>query len=348
MFVEDYFPNLRHVQAGRFPNPLLRQLHLMEDPQAWATLLQEALPVVELLPLEPGPSWWSYGINLRLGSLVATAWTAKPMRIEFGEHRELIVLLGYGGKQRVCQAFRTWPCGMGCGLLMAAGSFSLECSLSSAVAFALSSGQLLQTALSMGGLPQPPKDWEQIVAQGHAWSPPEDPSAPSLLAALRQTMEMAGQLSGYGKGVLDSLQFEDQIYRLMAALLIPQLHEEKALDRLRHRQRQGRDAFDELIDYVKQNLAEPLTLTDLESRSHYSRRALQYAFAARMGCSATQWIKNQRLDLARKRLENPNLNDTVGSIARDCGYRSLGLFSVDFQQRFHVKPSQLLRESRQN
>ena len=78
----------------------------------------------------------------------------------------------------------------------------------------------------------------------------------------------------------------------------------------------------------------------------YSRRALQYAFAVRMGCTATKWIKMQRLDRARQRLERPKPNDTVGNIARECGYRSLGLFSVDFQQRFHVKPSQLLRESR--
>lgn len=33
------------------------------------------------------------------------------------------------------------------------------------------------------------------------------------------------------------------------------------------------------------------------------------------------------------------------SIALACGYRSLNLFTVDFQQRFHVKPSELLRES---
>jgi AraC-like DNA-binding protein len=214
------------------------------------------------------------------------------------------------------------------------------------VAFALSDEHLLQAALSMGGYYQQPEEWQDILDQAHGWSPPADPATPSLLAALHQTMVMAGQLSGYGRGLLDSLRFDDQIHRLMAAMLLPDLREEKSLDRLRHRQRQGRDAFDELIDYIKQNLGSPLTLSILESRSHYSRRALQYAFAERMGCGATQWIKNQRLDLARRRLENPTATDSVNSIAKDCGYRSLGLFSVDFQQRFHVKPSQLLRESR--
>ena len=32
-------------------------------------------------------------------------------------------------------------------------------------------------------------------------------------------------------------------------------------------------------------------------------------------------------------------------LARTCGYRSMSLFSIEFQQRFHVKPSVLLREA---
>ncbi len=346
MSSEAHDPNLRHHQAARFSNPLLRQLHLSEDLQACAALLQEALPLTHLQPLEPATSWWFYGTNLPLGSLVATAWTARPMRAAFGDRRERIAVLGYGGEQRLRQASRTWHCGVDCGVLMAKGRFIMECSLSSAVAFALSEEQLLQTALSMGGYRQPPQGWQHILDQAHGWSPPKDPAGPSLLAALRQTVAVAGQLSGYGRGLLDSLQLDDQIHRLIAAMLLPDLREEKSLDRLRHRQREGRDAFDELIDYIKQNLGSSLTLSVLESRSHYSRRALQYAFAERVGCGATQWIRNQRLELARRRLENPTATDSVGSIAKKCGYRSLGLFSVDFQQRFHVKPSQLLRESR--
>jgi AraC-like DNA-binding protein len=84
----------------------------------------------------------------------------------------------------------------------------------------------------------------------------------------------------------------------------------------------------------------------LEQRSHYSRRALQYAFRKRLGCTATQWIRRERLELARRDLQHPSPADSVAVIALRCGYRSLSLFSVEFQQRFHVKPSQLLREAR--
>ncbi|WP_216902949.1 helix-turn-helix domain-containing protein [Synechococcus sp. CCY 9618] len=308
--------------------------------------MRESLALVDLISLDRDPGWWFYGDSLILGSIPAIAWTARPMRLCFGEQRQLMVFIGYGGEQRVRQGSRTWRCRSDSCLLMASTTCSLESSLSSAVAFPLSHERLLHTAMSMGGLNHKPGGWNQHLEQAHGWSLPGDPAAPSLQAALRQVIATAGQLSSYGNGLLERLQLDDQIYRLLAAMLLPELREEKTLDRLLHRQRQGRDAFDELIDYIRQNLGEPLNLTLLESRSHYSRRALQYAFVERMGCTATQWIRKQRLDKAREHLEKPRPTDTVGSISRECGYRSLGLFSVDFQQRFHVKPSQLLRESR--
>ena len=85
----------------------------------------------------------------------------------------------------------------------------------------------------------------------------------------------------------------------------------------------------------------------LERRSFYSRRALQYAFRDRLGCTATQWIRIQRLDLAQRLLLNPTPEQTVGQVARTCGYRSHSLFSVEYRQRFLVRPSEQLREARQ-
>jgi AraC-like DNA-binding protein len=105
------------------------------------------------------------------------------------------------------------------------------------------------------------------------------------------------------------------------------------------------DAMEELTTYMKDHLSESLNLTILERYSHYSRRSLQYAFRQRFGCTITQWIRSQRLDQAYKRLLGGDANDSVTSIANACGYRSVSLFSIEFQKRFHVKPSVLLREN---
>jgi transcriptional regulator GlxA family with amidase domain len=126
----------------------------------------------------------------------------------------------------------------------------------------------------------------------------------------------------------------------------PQLRRDCLLAKTLRDQMASKDAFDRLIVYIRDNLDQPLNLTLLEKRSSYSRRALQYAFKERLGCTATQWIRAQRLDLAHQLLRNPAPGDTVASIAQASGYRSMGLFSIEFQQRFHIKPSQLLREAR--
>jgi AraC-like DNA-binding protein len=102
-------------------------------------------------------------------------------------------------------------------------------------------------------------------------------------------------------------------------------------------------SFDKLIAFIQANLDQTLNLAVLEKHTNYSRRALQYAFRERLGCTISQWIRSQRLDRAYQLLRKAEIGDSVGSIALRCGYQSNSLFSIHFQQRFHIKPSHLLR-----
>ncbi|MFO7628055.1 MAG: AraC family transcriptional regulator [Prochlorococcaceae cyanobacterium] len=336
----------QHPHAAGFENPFKRRLILLEDIELSARLLAQVLPLRELRSGTPDSPWWHYGVDIALGSILVAAGIHPPMRILAGERPDLTLLLGYGGEQLVQQGSRHWSCPSDGCLLLCGEAYSSETTLQSALTFQLSSQRLLQTATTMAGLDHPPSPWTQAIEHSHAWCQSGEPAAAPLQALLRQSLAMANQVLSYSNALLDRLQFDDQIYRLIAALLLPDLRLESPLDRLTQKDQQGRDSFDELIDYIKLNLAQPLNLTMLESQSHYSRRALQYAFRERLGCTASQWIRSQRLDLARRHLQNPAPGHTVAAIATLCGYRSLSLFGVDFQQRFHVKPSQLLREAR--
>jgi AraC-like DNA-binding protein len=164
-----------------------------------------------------------------------------------------------------------------------------------------------------------------------------------MVQALLQT---ASQLHRPYPELLERLAIGDQLCRLMAVLICPSGARQSDADPRPEAETHGRDSFEELIDYIKANLDQPLNLTLLANQSHYSRRALQYTFRDRLGCTATQWIRSQRLDLAQKRLLSAQPGDTVTRIALACGYRSLSLFSIEFQQRFHLKPSVLLRRTR--
>jgi AraC-like DNA-binding protein len=205
--------------------------------------------------------------------------------------------------------------------------------------------RLQRIAMAMAEQRSLPQSWRERLEPRGPWQPDDSSASQALLTSLREVLAMASKLSEQGEALLERLELDLLIYRLLAALVVPELRESDSLDRLRSRRREGGDRFEELITYLEEHLHEPLSLHQLEARSHYSRRALQYAFLERLGCSPTQWIRSMRLERARRWLQQPQQGETVTRIAHACGYRSLNLFSMDFQQRFHVKPSELLRES---
>jgi len=335
-----------HPEAAALVNPFKRQLALIVDLNNSAELVRRILPLSQIKPAELDGSWWQFGATSRIGSLVLGAWILPPAHLVVAEQFGLSVFLGYDGEQDIHQASRHWLCRPNTCLILPGRPLSIESSLFSGLAFHLDSHRILQTATGMAGLSQTPDPWVKSVHETPGWEPSNEPALATLQAMLRQAMVMAEQQVGSSQSVVDRLQLDDLIYRLLAAMIFPELREETSFERLTQRIEAGRDSFDELLDFIKANLGEPLNLTQLELHSHYSRRALQYTFRERMGCTPLQWIRNQRLDAARLKLQNPAPGQSVASISTACGYRTQSLFSVDFQQRFHIRPSQLLREGR--
>ncbi|MEB3319759.1 MAG: AraC family transcriptional regulator [Cyanobium sp.] len=168
-----------------------------------------------------------------------------------------------------------------------------------------------------------------------------------IIEMLTMLLRAASQLYASNLALLDRLEIGHQVCRLIAALVDPRVGVPSATDARPQVVSHGRENFDALIRFIKANLDQPLNLTVLATQSNYSRRTLQYAFRNWLGCTATQWIRSERLDLAWLLLQDADHGDTVTSIARSCGYRSLSLFSIEFQRRFHIKPSVLLRSARQ-
>jgi AraC-like DNA-binding protein len=167
----------------------------------------------------------------------------------------------------------------------------------------------------------------------------------ALIGSLGLLLSAISDLQASCPLLLPHLRMGDQLGKLTAMLAIPELRQ-ASIKAPEKEQIKPNSIPEHLIDYIDSHLADNLSLSVLEEQSHYSRRALQYAFRARYGCTLTQWIRARRLDLAHKRLSLGAADDSVGDIARACGYRSMSLFSIEFQQRFHVKPSALLREAR--
>ncbi|MET0900089.1 MAG: AraC family transcriptional regulator [Mycobacterium sp.] len=90
------------------------------------------------------------------------------------------------------------------------------------------------------------------------------------------------------------------------------------------------------LDYIAANLADPLTVTELARQANLSPSAFSRLFRKVTGCSPYQFVKEKRLHLARKLLEEGRLG--VTDVSRSVGYTSLSHFIKEFRNRFGATP----------
>ena len=129
----------------------------------------------------------------------------------------------------------------------------------------------------------------------------DQPSNPVRFERLYRLMLFIQGLLLRQGGVPDLLRLDDLLVRQIVEVLAPALF----ADRTAPDPEISDCAIDTLVDWIHAHCHEPISLSDLEERSHYSRRSLQYTFKARFGCGPMQYLRRQRLWLARRRLEDP-------------------------------------------
>jgi AraC-like DNA-binding protein len=130
------------------------------------------------------------------------------------------------------------------------------------------------------------------------------------------------------------LRLDDLIRRLIVLLLVPDLLDAPPAPLMEEEP----FVHAELVDWLLAHLDQPLSLSEIEQRSRYSRRSLQYAFRERFGCGPMQWLRQQRLARAHTMLQMRQ-GDSIGAVAQACGYLSQSSFSRDYRLRFGVPPS---------
>ncbi|WP_157021065.1 helix-turn-helix domain-containing protein [Parasedimentitalea huanghaiensis] len=94
--------------------------------------------------------------------------------------------------------------------------------------------------------------------------------------------------------------------------------------------------------YMLENLAEPITLSDLAYQAGCSLRSLQCGFKKSYGCSPMQYLQKQRLGYAHFLLQSLPPDHLVSSVAYDCGFTHLGRFSIAYRKAFGQSPKKTL------
>jgi AraC-like DNA-binding protein len=332
------------ISAAAMPaTTALKNLRYRElsDPAAAQAALATSLAVEQMRALCTHGGFVQQIAQLVINAVRLVAWVSSPVEIRLAP-ADRPYLIAVSGAPSLCSTASDGirSIAAGGGLLLPPVTPAAFTVHGSAVVFALCPRELhlAQQTLtaSIETAEQPPV--ELAVAHLRSQSPLLLNASQSLqLQALLQHLDLC---LAHSAGLPAQLGLDGLLHRLVVAWLLPELMAKPGLDRRRRiRDRADGTSFDDLLDYIRANLHRPLRLSDLEARSHYSSRALQYAFRERLGCTSRQWIRELRLQRAMDQLISQGQHCSIKAIALACGYRHMSQFSSDFKTRFGLSPS---------
>ena len=325
-------------------HPLWPHLQPSPTPAECERRLAKVIPLRRLEALTPPSAWWHHDGHLPFSSLHLAATVGSPFLIESFGQSDHWILLGHEGQATVEHPSGTCTLGANEAVILPGQSWTLICEQSSSLtAIGFDPLRLFAAARAMAPAGwAPPSTVDLSLHRVQVLPTQSDPICGTLVAAITLVLPAIGRMSQLGEIFLEAFLLEQQLYRLIAALVFPTLRDSQPPSATEETTSMD-NRLDRVLDYITLHLHQPLPLSVLEENSNYCRRSLHYAFQERFHCSPMQWIRQQRMALALQRLQQPNPGDTVCTVANACGYRSLGRFSIDFQRAYGFKPSAVLR-----
>jgi AraC-like DNA-binding protein len=97
-------------------------------------------------------------------------------------------------------------------------------------------------------------------------------------------------------------------------------------------------------EYMRAHLNETISIIDLLRVCDCSRSALFAVFRTARGYTPMEFLTEQRLQNARKKLLKPHPEASISSIALNCGFTNLGRFAQVYKKRFGELPSSTLKK----
>ena len=96
--------------------------------------------------------------------------------------------------------------------------------------------------------------------------------------------------------------------------------------------------FEELLDWITDNLDADLDTATLASRAFMSERSFRRKFEVELGMTPRRYIARARLNKARNMLESTDA--ALAVVARSCGYSSADAMRYAFSRELDVTPSE--------
>ena len=91
-----------------------------------------------------------------------------------------------------------------------------------------------------------------------------------------------------------------------------------------------------IIQYIRENLDEPLTIEELSRKAYMSDSNFHRVFKNETGVSPVDFINNERIKLATSLLQDPNMK--IKEVYMACGFDSRSYFNRVFKRKKRLSP----------
>lgn len=166
-----------------------------------------------------------------------------------------------------------------------------------------------------------------------------DPLLGALARNASSAMHELLSLADAGFPELGRVQLDDLLLSLLAAVVVDEVRKvpDDAVPEA------GGPLVRRAQGYIRAHAADPIRLSTLAESLGIGMRALQIAFRRQLGMSPREYLMSCRLELARARLVSGDATTRISTVAFDCGFTDLALFSRKYRQTFGELPSATLR-----
>jgi AraC-like DNA-binding protein len=187
-------------------------------------------------------------------------------------------------------------------------------------------------------------EWESTLASMFD----DEPLAQLDVNALLDLSDERGQvlsrlISAVAHDIVDPVHQSSLASVLMNEALL-RLVFEKAMGHKNHRSRETMPRHVRLaIDFMNANAAKPIYIRDVAAACGVTARSLETGFREAIDMTPLAYLRQIRLDAARKELQAGFGSHKVGDVARRWGFVDLGRFSARYRQAFGELPSETRR-----
>jgi AraC-like DNA-binding protein len=168
-----------------------------------------------------------------------------------------------------------------------------------------------------------------------------DTTNPGTAALLSMLKNFAAELDRPG-GILESPAAVASFEYALTTLMLFGLNHNLTEVLSRPSPKAGAVQVKRVEDYLKANASTPISMDLLARETGHSVSSIFRAFRQHRGYTPMQFLRSERMKMARARLLNAAHSDNVSRIAMECGFAHLGRFAIAYRERFGETPSETI------